>query len=60
MRPEESKTPLHDGTRNPSDLDCRYGKIGISAVAAALRCFSEDDAKGAPAAAERPVPQHMD
>lgn len=30
-----------DSRRKSSDLDTRYGKIGISAVAAAVRCKNE-------------------
>jgi len=33
---EQSSNP-----RSPSELDSRYGKIGISAVAAAVRCQPE-------------------
>jgi len=31
-----------DRRRSGSELDDRYGEIGISAVAAAVRCRSED------------------
>jgi len=33
---EQSSNP-----RSPNELDSRYGKIGISAVAAAVRCQPE-------------------
>jgi hypothetical protein len=57
MRPEESTTPFRGGTRSAPDLDGRYGKIGISAVAAALRCLSECDPKEASVATDQPEPQ---
>jgi hypothetical protein len=43
----EETMPSNDSTRArpaPADLDARYGKIGISAVAAAVRYCSASDA----------------
>ena len=40
---EKSDTKQHDNQRQQTELDNRYGKIGISAVAAAVRC--KDDRK---------------
>lgn len=34
--------------RQDGELDRRYGKIGISAVAAAVRCKGEEPRKSAP------------
>jgi hypothetical protein len=40
---EKNDTKQHDNDRQQTQLDNRYGKIGISAVAAAVRC--KDDRK---------------
>jgi hypothetical protein len=40
---EKNDTKQHDNERQQTKLDNRYGKIGISAVAAAVRC--KDDRK---------------
>jgi hypothetical protein len=40
---EKNDTKQHDNQRQQTELDNRYGKIGISAVAAAVRC--KDDRK---------------
>ena len=41
--PEKNETKQQDSQRQQTKLDNRYGKIGISAVAAAVRC--KDDRK---------------
>jgi hypothetical protein len=40
---EKNDTKQHDNDRQQTQLNNRYGKIGISAVAAAVRC--KDDRK---------------
>lgn len=40
---EKNETKQQDSQRQQTKLDNRYGKIGISAVAAAVRC--KDDRK---------------
>lgn len=37
MQPPKAKEQSQDSRRKKTDLDDRYGKIGISAVAAAVR-----------------------
>jgi hypothetical protein len=39
---ESKHTNEQDHRRSSCELDDRYGEIGISAVAAAVRCRSED------------------
>jgi len=41
---EQSQKGQQDSKRQPNQLDNRYGKIGISAVAAALRHQGEQQA----------------
>jgi hypothetical protein len=38
---EKNETKQQDSQRQQTKLDNRYGKIGISAVAAAVRCKGE-------------------
>lgn len=38
---EQQETKQQDSQRQQTKLDTRYGKIGISAVAAAVRCNGE-------------------
>ena len=40
----------HEGRRQDGELDRRYGKIGISAVAAAVRCKGEQPRRAEPPA----------
>ena len=41
MKRKEGAEPGQDRRRQPTDLDRQYGKIGISAVAAAVRYQSD-------------------
>lgn len=47
MNPKKPVEQSQDSRRKNSDLDTRYGKIGISAVAAAVRCKGEQRDKRA-------------
>jgi len=46
MPTTKSASEQDDNRRASSELDGRYGEIGISAVAAAVRCRSEQRAPG--------------
>jgi hypothetical protein len=53
---ENKNTNEQDHRRSSCELDDRYGEIGISAVAAAVRCRSEDRS----AKRSRHLPQESD
>jgi hypothetical protein len=55
----ESRRATTEQRRERAELDARYGKIGISAVAAALR-YSGDTKNPAYAPAPVPATEHED